>query len=490
MTQPVADQAGLRRAYETALGEIEIQLKTHPDTADFLFERGRLLTLLGRDDDAKEAYLDLLRRAPTHFGALTNLAGAALANGYRSAAKTAYRQAVACHPENPSGLVNLANLLAGDRDFVQARSLYERALTIDPNHPQARQGLGQVLFALGERDAAERHWRQGYIGHSIVARPYRGAGPAIRLLVLASVRDGNIPTALLLDDRVFAVIVLYAEYHDPAAPLPPHDVVLNAIGDADLCVDALKAACAIVLRTNAPVLNQPETVLQTGRQNNATRFARVPGVIAPQIQAIAKQSLLGRDGPQMLLAAGFGFPVLLRSPGFQTGLNFVLVENASTLAQAAAALPGDEVLAIQFLDAAGSDDMIRKYRVMMIGGAFYPLHMAASRDWKVHYFSSEMASREDLRREEAAFLGDMQTSLGETAVNALNAICTALALDYAGIDFGLARDGRLIFFEANATMVIVPPPDELVWDYRRHAIGRALEAAKNLFAGRARDKQQ
>jgi hypothetical protein len=38
----------------------------------------------------------------------------------------------------------------------------------------------------------------------------------------------------------------------------------------------------------------------------------------------------------------------------------------------------------------------------------------------------------------------------------------------------------LIFFEANTTMVIVPPPADPKWDYRRAAIARALDAARAL----------
>ncbi|HEY1838362.1 MAG TPA: tetratricopeptide repeat protein, partial [Rhizomicrobium sp.] len=262
-----------RSAYETALGQIETRLGGAPDDADLLFERARLLTLLGRDDDALQAYLALLRREPTHFGALTNLASLSLATGHRSAALTAYRQAVACHPENPNGLVNLANLLAEDDDVSQAIALYRRALAVDPAHPQANQGLGQVLFAQGDRKGAEHHWKKGFVGHSVVSRPHRGTGPAARILVFASPRDGNVPTTLMVDDRAFAITTLFPEYHDPSQPLPPHDLLFNAIGDADLCGDALEAARALVTRTQAPVVNQPQAVLRTGRENNAKRFA-------------------------------------------------------------------------------------------------------------------------------------------------------------------------------------------------------------------------
>ena len=54
------------------------------------------------------------------------------------------------------------------------------------------------------------------------------------LLLLVSSVGGNIPTRHFLDDRVFQTIVVVPEFYDLSQPLPPHQLVFNAIGDADL----------------------------------------------------------------------------------------------------------------------------------------------------------------------------------------------------------------------------------------------------------------
>ena len=123
----------------------------------------------------------------------------------------------------------------------EARALYQAALAIEPAHAEAHQGLARALEALGDSDAATPHWRRGFAGHNIVERPYRGRGRGPRVLLLVSVRSGNIPTNLILDDRMFAVSALYAEFFDPTVRLPEHDVVFNAIGDADLCGEGLSS---------------------------------------------------------------------------------------------------------------------------------------------------------------------------------------------------------------------------------------------------------
>jgi glutathione synthase/RimK-type ligase-like ATP-grasp enzyme len=475
----------MTRSLEQLLENVSVRLEKEPEALDLLFEKAQLLARLGRDDEAKTAFLSVLQRDPAHFGALTDLAGLALATGYRSAAVTAYRQTVTCHPDNPFGLVNLANILFEDDDLPGARTLYERALAIDPSLTYAHQGLANVLVKQGDKDGAARHRERGFAGHSIVEKPFRGTGAPLRVLLIVSTKGGNIPTNIILDDRIFAVTALYAEYHDLARDLPEHDIVFNAIGDADLCEDVLDKAAAIVARSDAPAINRPDLIRNTGRHANAARLSGLPDVAAARTALIPRSSFADADAAARLARDGLRFPLLLRSPGFHTGQNFLRVENAEGLASAAQQLPGEHLLAIEFLDARGPDGMARKYRVMFIDGKLYPLHLALSQSWKVHYFTSAMADSDDFRREEEAFLDDMNMSLGPRAVHGLEQLRDALGFDYGGVDFGLATDGRLQLFEANATMAIVPPPPEPVWDYRRKPIANAIDASRKMLFHRA-----
>ncbi len=220
---------------------------------DAALERARALAAQAQDEAAKAAYLEILRNDPTHFFALNELAGLALAGGFRSAARTAYLQAVRHHPDNPVARVNLANLLRQDNDVEGARLHYEHALGIDPQLHEAHQGMAWVLNELG-LEGAERHWHKGYSGHAVVTVPYRGTGRGVPLLLLVSARGGNIPTRPWISDRQFAVSAIHAEFWDSGMPLPPHALIVNAIGDADLCAAALAGAEEIAARSGAPVI--------------------------------------------------------------------------------------------------------------------------------------------------------------------------------------------------------------------------------------------
>lgn len=439
-------------------------------------DRARALAAAGEDDAAKQGYLDVLRLAPENVAALIELGALAEAGGHLSAARTAFQRSVDIEPDNAVARTGLGNVLRALDDLPAAQPHYRAALAADPGFAPAHQGLAHTLFALGD-PAAESHWRAGFAGRAVIRQRFRGKGSGIPLLLLIAARGGDIPTRQWIDNRIFAVTAICADFYDPALPLPEHAVVVNAIGDADLCAGSLVRAESLLARTTAPVINHPSLVRPTGRESNARRLAAVPGIVAPRITTLSRAEVAS--------GGDLGFPILLRTPGFHTGQHFQLVDAQEGLAAAVASLPGDPLMVIQYLDARGKDGMARKYRVMFIDGAIYPLHLAISADWKVHYFTAAMAGDPAFREEEHRFLNDMPATLGNAAMAALAGIRDALGLDYCGVDFGIQDDGSLLLFEANATMVIAPIADGGMWDYRRPAINAAIAAASNMVTRRA-----
>ncbi len=468
------------------LQALDRSIEQNPDGLKARFERASLLREQGLFEEAKRDYLEVLRRAPTDFGALNDFGTLVLNAGYKAAARSLFSEAVRHHPDNPTGRVNLANLLFLLGEQEQARAHFVAALRIDPEHIHAHRGMGNLLAETGDYAGARRHRDKGFKDHFLTALPYRGNGAAIPVLLLVSAAGGNIPTTSILDDRQFQTTVLVTEYADPKVPLPPHDLVFNSIGDADLCREGLEAAFAVLARTDRPVINHPGAVLKTGRAANVERLRGLSGVVVPRMATLPRDSLVSSGAAAAVAGAGFTFPFLMRAPGFHTGIFFVRVENLTDLSRAAAEFPGDQVCLIEQLDARDADGFYRKCRVMIIDRKIYPLHLAISRDWKVHYFRADMADSPQNRATDAAFLTGIGNAIGSRGMAALQRINAALDLDYCGIDFAVNAAGDILFFEANATMVMVPLTADPKWDYRRPAFDSVFAAIRSMLIERSR----
>ena len=463
----------------------------NPQSTAYRFNLANMLSASNRSDDVEEAkslFLEVIKTEPTHFGAWNNMGRILFETGYASAARTAYTAAVTYHPHEAAAHVNLGNVLLDQGDLSAAEKHFKIALELNPDLANAHQGLASILHRLGREEESRYHRERGFGKQPLSTIPDRGRGKSIPLLILASALEGNIPWRFLIDSEIFQTTIVAVEYYDSELPLPRHQLIFNAIGDADLCPDGLEIAGRLVKGALAEVINRPEAVMPTGRLVNAKRLSNLAGVITPRMILISKQDISSGQALEILAQNEIVFPLLLRSPSYHGGNYFVRVENHEALQSASEELPGENLLVIEFLDCRSEDHLFRKYRVMSINGSFYPIHLAISRQWKVHYFSSDMDDNEEYRKEEEDFLSDFSAFLGSSAISALKIINSKLKLDYCGIDFGIDMNGNILLYEANSTMVINPPTNEKRWDYKRTAVNNALAATKRMFVERVTNR--
>ena len=290
---------------------------------------------------------------------------------------------------------------------------------MQPDHAEAHQGLSCILADSGDRRARTTTGKLGFGSRPVVALPYRGERPPVSLLMLSGTAGGNVPIRHFLDDRIFQTSVVFVEFLDPAAPLPPHRIVFNAIGDPDMEAPALVAARRVLALYDC-ARDQPAR----RRRRHRPRGQRPAALRHPRSRDLASSHSAARDAgvgdaATTLARHGFEFPMLIRTPGFHMGRHFIKIDTLQDLPAALAELPGDELTVLRYLDSRGADGKVRKYRVMMIDGALYPLHVAISSHWKIHYFSADMAENPEHRAEDAEFLENMAGVLGPRAMAAL-----------------------------------------------------------------------
>ena len=468
----MSERPSFSSAVENAVRNVEQRLKADPDSIDLRLERAALLEILGHTEVVRMIYAGILARNPGDARTLNALGRLLYKTGQRTAAQVAFAEAASKHPDDLPSHLNLAYTFVFNSKFDDARRHYERALELDPEHPMAHQGLAYVLDELGDSERAAKHRVSGF-REAVNEGSYRGEGEPVRVLLLCSALGGTVSTAQFLDERIFLTTALVVELFDDARPLPAHHVVFNAIGDADRCAEALVRAKEILARTDAPLVNNPDAVLATGRLQNAARLGTLDGVVAPLMHSFTRTDTN--------VCIPFDYPFLLRALGFHTGRFFVRVERAEDLRGALESMPGETVVAIQYLDGRGADGKYRKFRAIMVDGELFPLHLAISRDWKVHYGSAQMTEAAH-RAEEERFLTDMPGFLGAATMRALQNIVEAVGLEFGGIDFGVDPSGNVLLYESNATMTVVVPEQHDTATYRRLPAERIVLAVIKMLA--------
>jgi glutathione synthase/RimK-type ligase-like ATP-grasp enzyme len=71
-------------------------------------------------------------------------------------------------------------------------------------------------------------------------------------------------------------------------------------------------------------------------------------------------------------------------------------------------------------------------------------------------------------------------------MTAVGEIGRRLDLDYAGVDFSVLTDGRVLVFEANATMLVHPEAHDGVFAYKSRAVAAIAEAFEAMLMAAAK----
>lgn len=263
-------------------------------------------------------------------------------------------------------------------------------------------------------------------------------------------------------------------------------VVWNVISDPDQNPRLLPVAERFLAEARVPVVNPPAQVLRTTRDQVAARLQGLPGVVAPKVLLLRHPTL--ERVRRQVDDAGFRFPAILRRTGTHNGSIVGVFERLEDIGQ----IFGDrrdEYFLIEFLDLRFPDGSFRKTRFFFIGDAVVPRHHVVSDSWNIHGRDARrfMTDKPELIEESAAVLHGGFAGLPAGFRESLKAIRPRVGLDYFGLDACMTWDGRLVVFEANATMSFHFINHDAVHNtHNRAAFGPATEAVRELLLAKAR----
>ena len=461
----------------------------------------------GSLDPAADSYKAALRLAPLLSACWCNLATINLRTGNAENAVALYLQALKLNPSHWPSRTNLAEALIATRQHLVAKALLMELIEERPQDAQVRQRLGRVSYELNEKQAALAHFRQaaalnpndaesfywiGGISQSLgdldaaqaayaraaqiapLIRRSAVKSPAdFRVLALYAPFAGNTPAEFLLGNAAYDTdtLALLASSRLDAAALGGIDVVVNLISDPDQAAAELPIAAALAAQLGKPVVNDPAKIARTTRDAVASLLPGIDGCCVPRILRIDAAADVSAAALEAMLP--FAFPLLARPAGTHGGDDFEKIETVEALSDFLRELGGDRYL-IEYIDYASSDGHFRKYRFIFVDDGILPYHLAIGHDWKLHHDSTDMGDHEWMQREEAAFLANPGAVFDAGHYAALREIRARIGLDYFGIDCGLDRDGRLVVFEVNASMLV--HADNAEFPYKDPYV-RAIKAA-------------
>lgn len=413
----------------------------------------------------------------------------ALAAAYRAAgdaaqAMAAELAATALEARAPLALYNIATACfqAGRHD--QAKRWYGLALRLDPAMVGAHRNLAAILETEGKLAEARRHRDAAYRRQNLFVEP--AAAERLRVLVLAAAGTGNVPIDALFPPATVTRITWFVDYAQAgdADRLPPHDLVFNAVGDPDQTGESLPELERFLARRTAPLLNPPEKVARTQRHLLPALLAGIADIDVPAVVRVPRTALAEPD-----VAASLGFPLILRPVGAHGGQGVRLIEARAALA---AADPGeaDAFYLTAHRDYRSPDQYFRKYRIIFVDREPYAYHLAISQHWLVHYFSADMLHPSWKRAEEERFLADPARALGAKAMAAIAAIGKRLDLDFCGIDFSLDAEGKVLVFEANATMAVHLRDAAETFPYKHMHVPKIFAAFAAMVERRLKERSQ
>jgi tetratricopeptide (TPR) repeat protein/glutathione synthase/RimK-type ligase-like ATP-grasp enzyme len=268
-------------------------------------------------------------------------------------------------------------------------------------------------------------------------------------------------------------------------------VVINNVVTAEflLSVDSLSKTRALIDAIGAPLINAPEPAAECTRQLTSTRLADIPNMVVPGVFRYFRD-VKRLDEVVTAIEEDSAYPVILRTTGEQESANMALVHTRTELLEVLLRLQSEQIYMIEYEGTPQRDGFYRRIRAAFVDGTPIIIRADYDQQWIV---KSRGASPFEHYREQPDLLADANDivsrphdRLGAPAMEALEAVARSIPLEIFGMDFDVDDEGRVVLFEANASMNVgrIMGPTEFA--YPPEAMSRFISHIERLIQRKAR----
>lgn len=302
--------------------------------------------------------------------------------------------------------------------------------------------------------------------------------------------NGNYPTQLadlLAEEFQFSsVFSSNPAAREVARGMLKPDLIINNYSNAETVRSRgdLEGEAEFADSYGVAVINHPHNVVQTGRDQTVQLVADLPDIVAPRTERFSRA---GKTDEAVVseIEARHDYPFIFRRLIDQQGAGMIRVGNRMALAKALAAHGGDEFFITPFVDSRGPTGFYRKIRAAIVDREIFIVRVDYDTNWNVHGRKSDervafyQGNRHLLEAEDRACTNP-ESELGQGVMRSLEGIRERIPLEIFGVDFDVDKEGRLVFYEANATMNLLSTAPPVV-DHPRHAQERLLDAMRRYL---------
>jgi hypothetical protein len=383
----------------------------------------------------------------------------------------------------PLGNSKLATMALSGTDLAPVwNSLVER-VTANPQDAAALLDLATIAYIQGRPNDRKLLRARAFELTRVFRQPPKDdAVKTVRLLAFMSGGHylANMPIEFLLDGSNVTLDMVFVAPGVPLPqPLPDHDVAFVAVAESDENQQVLHELEILLRDWPRPVINRPERIAPLTRDGTWALLKSAPGLVIPINARINRRTLervaVGEINIESVLDGG-SYPIIARPLDSHLGDGLCKLDEATAIHGFLSERPEPEFYIAPFIDYRQRDGLYRKYRVVLVGGRPYAVHMAASRHWMINYVNADMKESVEKRAEEARFMADFDHDFAVRHAGALRAIADLACLEYLPFDCGETGDGKLLLFELGTNMIVhaMDPPD--VFPYKRPQMEKVFGA--------------
>ncbi len=360
-------------------------------------------------------------------------------------------------------------------EFNAARIICGVIVKFWPNEREAHFALSALAYKDGDWNGARNKLREGVTITPFVTYPakkitndhilrVRGVQNSVYLLGKSrngdykiKLRGGNFTDFYLTDGGKFTTTSYYILNENILSDrgVPEFGIVLNLISDPDVESKSLQTLSAFLSRhSDIPVVNAPDKVLATTRDNNFQRLKVVKGLCFPKTRRFTAKYSEPEDCIRFLEQNDYSFPLLVREPGTHYGRSFRKLEEFNAFLSYVSESQTEEIYVIQYENSMVSDGIFRKMRVFFVDGEIYPVVCHFDTVWNVHGSNrtETMLKQSWMMDEERKFMNNCESYMGSESYNYLKSLYGVVGLDFFGVDFTVLPNQTVLIFELNPAM--------------------------------------